>query len=402
MIYALLLLMGAVLPALAQFQSLSTPDDGSRLYFTTRLRQTGTDQPAYGKMFLADDRGVRPLLIVSREWTPFDLWRPSKELGTSNYYDVFGAEIAGDGTKLAAMARRDCAISDGICSYSDQTLTKIYDQRGQEAASFPGGVRLSPNGRWGIVTQGRNVRLPLNSVVDLDTGTKYLVTSDYSSAGYDWRRHAIANNGTAVAVASELLIFRPPDQLQTVKTKPDSAAIDAEGTTVVWADGLWQRSLRVLHLPAATDAVSLAIAGRDDYAPSIGKDGKLILFLSRQLDSNRPQVFLVRPDGTGRRQITNEPEGIASAILSGNGAVSWALTRTGRVLRIDVGSGRYTQVIGSVPAIIDASDWPASGQEVTVAASVLGTELLTADACGVSLPVSKVSDGSVTFQLPFR
>lgn len=396
----LVLLMGAVLPALAQFESLSTPYDGSRLYFTSRLRQSGTDQPSWGKMFLADSQGIRPLLVEERVWTATPSW--GRAAGTSNYYDVFGAEISSGETRLAAMTRRDCVGSTGLCGYSDQTWTRVYNERGQEAAAFQGGLRLSPNGRWGLVTAGRNVPFPELRVIDLETQTTYDIAWSYNVGTYDYRKGAIANNGTAVAVGRELTVFRPPDQSQIIPAQAESAAIDAAGTVIVWADKAGSsRGLRVLRLEGAAEPVSLTLAGRDDYLPSMANDGSLILFLSRPIESNRAQVFLVKPDGSSRRQLSNEPEGISNAILSGNGAVAWVLTRTGRLLRIDVSSGNSTQIIGAVPAILDTTDQSAKGNDVTLAASVLGSESLAVDVCGQSLPVSQVSEGAVSFRLPF-
>ena len=58
-------LLLAALPAMAQFESLSTTHDGSVLFFTSRLSQAGTNQPHYGKVFLVDSRGV-PLLVRER------------------------------------------------------------------------------------------------------------------------------------------------------------------------------------------------------------------------------------------------------------------------------------------------------------------------------------------------
>jgi uncharacterized protein (TIGR03437 family) len=393
----LLLLIGAVLPAVAQFESLSTPDDGSILFFTTRLRQAGTDQPAHGKLFIADHQGVRPLMIRNRDWTPMELYgQPG--LGVSNYYDVIGVDIAGDGSRLATVALRDCRFSEDMCVYTDQSWTTVYDRNGQESSSFKGCTRLSSNGRWGIAKSKSS--MPTAAVIDIDAGTRYDLPSTYMPYR-GWRANAIANNGTAVWTSTDLMIFRPPDQVQTVKAQPDSAAIDAEGTTVVWADGIMQRSLHILHATATTEAVSLAVPDRDDFAPSLSNDGTRILFLSRLIDSNRPQVFVVKPDGTLRRQVTNEAEGIASAILSGNGAVAWALTRTGRVLRVDVGSNAITQVIGQVPALLAESNYGAPGEVMTVEASVLGNEPLTVDVGGTAWPPLNVGDGTVTFQIPW-
>jgi len=40
------------------FIGLSTTWDGSTLYFSTALRQAGTEQPFWGKLFVADKQGT--------------------------------------------------------------------------------------------------------------------------------------------------------------------------------------------------------------------------------------------------------------------------------------------------------------------------------------------------------
>ena len=61
----------AAIPLLAQFNSLSTDYNGSRLYLVSRLSQQGTSQPFHGKLFIADRQGVRPLVVIERNFTPY-------------------------------------------------------------------------------------------------------------------------------------------------------------------------------------------------------------------------------------------------------------------------------------------------------------------------------------------
>ena len=71
----------------------------------------------------------------------------------------------------------------------------------------------------------------------------------------------------------------------------------------------------------------------EDYAPSISDDGVRILFLSRLRGRPdiRPQAFIMHTDGTGRRQITADTDGVQSAVLSGDGRMAWVLTETARL-----------------------------------------------------------------------
>jgi hypothetical protein len=49
----------------APFAGLATPYDGSVVYFSSALRIKGSNQPLYGKLFVADENGVR--LFRSRD-----------------------------------------------------------------------------------------------------------------------------------------------------------------------------------------------------------------------------------------------------------------------------------------------------------------------------------------------
>jgi hypothetical protein len=361
------ILLWLALPAPAQFSSFVTTYDGSRLYFTSQLWQRGTDQPNHGKLFVADESGVRQLLIRNRDVTYYRDLGPG-EYWSTNYYDIFGVEAPGDVSTLAVFARRYCNISSGMCYYSDQTQTTVYNSRGEEALKQEGRMRMSPDGKWALVTGGGPVAC-CQYVIELASGTRYEVPSTpYSNSAtpayptpFDWQAHDIANNGTAaVTSGGALLVFTPPDKVRRLFGRPDSAVIDAAGRRVVWAEDeadspsavLRRRGLRLLELATGAAPVSLDTPGRDEFAPNISDDGSRILFLSRRRDTGDTQAFVMNGDGSGRRQITSEPDGIQSAVLSGNGAVAWLLTGLGRLIRLEVDRAASREVIGHPPAFV--------------------------------------------------
>jgi hypothetical protein len=98
--------------------------------------------------------------------------------------------------------------------------------------------------------------------------------------------------------------------------------------------------------------VSLQVSDRNDFSPILSDDGRRILFLSSPKTVDNPQVFTVNADGTERRQVTREPEGIARAALSGDGLVAWTQTRTGRLVKIDLDSGRLVQFTEPLAAFL--------------------------------------------------
>lgn len=384
--------------AFAQFDSLSTTRDGSRVYFTTRLVQNGSQQPKHGKAFVADRAGVRPLLIRNRDF--FAAYPPST--GLSNYFDIVGVQPSADVDKLAIVAEGDCNVGS-VCAYSYSAgETTIYDGQGNET-SFLGRAVLSPNGAWALSTYlPRANPSPSFSVSNVATDSRYPVMFT-GSRGRDWQLHDVADNGTAVIATDELTIFSPPASVQKYPGRPESAVIDAAGTTVVWtdtADG--PRSLRVLKI-AERRIRSLATPDRYDYAPSLSDDGSRILFLSepRRSADGLSQAFLMRIDGAERRQITADPDGIRSAVLSGDGRIAWVLTQTGRLIQVDIDGGNATEVIARTPVFLTGTATAAIGQVVSAAASVLLGDAVEVRVDGRPTPVLAVERGAVKFQMPW-
>lgn len=412
--FSVVTLLWSTLSAFAQFDSLSTNFDGSRLYFTSVLQQSGTEQPDSGKAFVADAAGIRPLLVRNREVFP-----GLPNTLTTNFYNLVGVDIAANTSHLAIVGSREClGLPLATCRASDQTT--VYNTRGEEVFSTSGYLALSPNGRWGLATTMILIRPSTqHTVVDLMTKVQYPFPA-FVPANRNWRQSGIADDGTAVSADRDsLLIFRPPDKLQamgiaqTIRgTRVTAAAIDAGATTVVWSQGnLESSSLRVLKLSLAQEPLNLQIAGQNDFDPRISDDGSRLLFLSTLAGANNPQVFTMRTDGSGRRQITAEPEGIATAILSGDGQVAWVLTRSGRVLRVEIQTANRTELIGPVAAILPSffiglQARPllegAIGQPITVLASVKSGDRIAVEIDGNAVPVLKVEDQSVTFQTPWE
>src|SRR5260370_42578540 len=81
-------------PATAQFSSMATGYAGQRLLFTTRLSQTNSGQPDYGKLFVADSGGVRPLLIYDYVVISNMGLYPGQPGILTNPYYIKGADIA--------------------------------------------------------------------------------------------------------------------------------------------------------------------------------------------------------------------------------------------------------------------------------------------------------------------
>jgi hypothetical protein len=399
----------SALPAAAQFASLSTTQDGSVLFFTTPLSQTGTDQPNHGKVFIVDANGVQLLQSRNRDMFPNTSFVFPPSAYMTNFYDLVDVSAASDLSQLAIAALRECSgYSSGLCFTSDRT--DVYNARGENTLSVNGHLMVSRNGNWGLVTEDQLADIYTRFiVVDLVTSKTYSGFPEILGSR-DWSQQGIADNGTAVIAAwDRLLIFSPPASVQTISNQgAATAAIDAQATTVVWRDatrGLLIAKLGLIPLTRVLD--------ENGYDPRISADGTLILFRAPAASSGALQVFLVHSDGSGRQQVTQEPEGIESAILSGSGGMAWLVTNTGRLLQLDLTSGLRREFIGPVPAVLEASfaahsqpeslaSAAAPGQPLTVPASVSAGDSIEARMEELSVPVISVENGLVTLQVPWE
>ncbi len=92
-------------------------------------------------------------------------------------------------------------------------------------------------------------------------------------------------------------------------------------------------------------------AGQFISQPLLNTNGTRVIFLSANSNSflSPAQLFYSRTDGSGLRQLTNVPEGVSEAILSGDGKIAYALTKNGTLLKIDTSTANATQLVAPYP-----------------------------------------------------
>ena len=129
--------------AWAQFDGFATPYDGSAVYFASTLRLKGEHQPIHGKLFVADERGVR--LFRAREKVELPAATLPCTLG--EFYAFLGAEVSADGRVIAATMERPAARG---CTYPPNVWGAALISAAGEI-DVPGAVRLSHSGRYAIV-----------------------------------------------------------------------------------------------------------------------------------------------------------------------------------------------------------------------------------------------------------
>ena len=418
-----------VLPVSAQFSSMSSDHSGSRLFFSTELAQTGAGQPAWGKAFVATASGVQPFLVLNREVTAWE--EAGRRVQITNFYNIDGIHLASGGSALSVQALRECAISSASCGYADQTT--VYNDRGETILTASGRLLLSPNGKWALRVAGPlTSHLTLVSIFDLVNKAVYPILPGVSFGNREWWLHDIADDGTAVIAGSELgsgdqiLILRPPNSVR-VAWRPanplGSATIDAVGRLVAWSerDRVSGRGsvhlLRLRPLPPRarmvdnSEAVDVTPESWDESKPQLSDDGTQLLLISIQLPDGPPQLQLLDTTSLTRRQITSELEGIATGVLSGDGRVAWALTRRGRLVRIDTDSSAVKQITPPLAAFLRPAYYPNTqvppgvsgtpGEAIALPASVMPGESVEITVDGQLMPILAVNVQSVLFQLPW-
>src|SRR5262249_37356457 len=180
-------------------------------------------------------------------------------------------------------------------------------------------------------------------------------TINVSSAG-----RPVANDGTAVYCDNGSLVILQGDQSRRIVPEnydqATDAVIDAATQVVVYSvthntgtNGVVNLSRdgpRSLHIVPVAGGAPRTLS-EEGYSPSISDDGQLILHMRRV--GGTPQVWVMNGDGSSGRQLTSDAAGIASAALSGDGSVAYAITFGGEVIRIATDSGEITEVVPRTP-----------------------------------------------------
>ena len=115
-----------------------------------------------------------------------------------------------------------------------------------------------------------------------------------------------------------------------------------------------RRDIRIVDLESGATRLLVGAPKMKDWFPRWSPDGKWIAFLSQRTDYN--QVWLIRPDGTDMRQVTDlgtnveefswSPDGTRLAIIvNRRGRLDLAATSltSGKTEEIKVGRGVYSR-----------------------------------------------------------
>ena len=82
------------------------------------------------------------------------------------------------------------------------------------------------------------------------------------------------------------------------------------------------------------------------FGASIDDAGKTATILVRdETSAPRQSLVLIRLDGSGYTKIACAPEGFLEAVLSGDGKLAYAVTQSGRMLRVETESGATRELL---------------------------------------------------------
>jgi uncharacterized protein (TIGR03437 family) len=333
-----LLLVVFACPACAQFSGLSATGDGSSLYFSSHLRLRGSADSFDAKLFRTS--GQTPTLFQSQQrgepigWT----W--------DSFYDLVAPQVSSDGSIVAYTGVRACGGGSGCLGVQTAQGMLAYSG-GKALLSDTGYVNLSPNAQYALFF-GRNTfgnLVPPAELISLATGAH--TTIPYWIGPQARRR--VANDGTVAIIDAGAI------RLWQVTGEQTLAGVSVPSTS--YTDPLLFISADARRLVYQTprglaryDRAALAEEILTTAAPSsvtIDDNATVVAYVD-PVDS---QIHLAVPP----RQLTREAEGISEVALSGDGRVAFAVTRQGRLLRIEVASGALTEIVPRTPSLTNST-----------------------------------------------
>ncbi len=366
----------------AQYAGFAVTDDG-RLYFTSALNlSAGSDTTSKLYQFTGDG-----LALARRGSDIPDPFAPS----------ILSPITSGDGSLSGSAIYYACRT--GSCGLAGLPRT-FFTIEAAGLDRFPANsMQISRNGRFLLwnTHDGRLNRMELPSRQITGLG-QFL----YYPAG----RQSLANTGA-------VLVNGPYDapQLRILRdgTEPTIIPSSADAGYGVLSPG----ASRVAFERPAANGFELVIADApftvqrrlaiypqrlSNSEPSFANDGTL-LYLAPDAEG-RLQPALATPAGE-TLPLAHIPEGVSTAILSGNGELAWAATNTGRLLRIRTLDGVADEMVPETPFVSPATQFAYPGSVVRFAGTGLGpsTRYLLD---GIVLPYSESTPEGAAVQIPWE
>ncbi|HXS94625.1 MAG TPA: hypothetical protein VN736_08465 [Candidatus Limnocylindrales bacterium] len=315
-------------PTDAPIQNLATDSHGTTLYFTTSLRQRGTTQSGISKVF-----GLSGTQLRLIQGSSFNTVIPGAPI-------YLRPSVSGDEKVLAINWYAYC-LGGSFCLFQNSNSTLIRTPSGD--MPLAGVAEVSRNGRFVLQYGTGHPGAPgfpdvpgQVNLLDLTSATMTQVGQDLGGSG----RH-VANDGTTlIRTGSTFQLVGPNGAVPVTPAFPIvDVQLSADAGKVVYDTTPTGGGIRLLDVASGADR--LLTTGS---FPTLADDGRRFSYL------NGNQAWLGDALSGPIAALTNEAEGIADQTITGDGTTVFAATYSGRVLSIDSGSGKVTQLLDSPPA----------------------------------------------------
>lgn len=449
----------------AQPQHLTTDSTGSVLYFSSTLTQPGQSSEPHSKLFRWDAGGgirvflVRPRLLDSTPPFSFDGWK-------TNFFEIDSPSLASDGNSLLYVAHQRGGFGYGkgaqpAAEVSVQGADGQVQIRGTIPASYGidrGKAELSRNGKYiSWITGSQAAIMSFDTRVAVYPPASTLNWTAQGPLGLSVStRQMLSNDGWMIYVEGDsqslaLISANLGKQGQQVKTTlpatvPSMAPIiSPSGAIAVFEsqsmDGV-PRQLYSLDIQSGKQS-RLFVDAEPEYfgeldssltgyrglfvgeipfpepifGASIDDAGDRVLILAKEAAGlPRQWLFLIASDASSPQWLAYTPEGYHEAVISGDGKVAFAVTESGRLLRIDLTSLSVQELLPRTPWIDHVTGawrqgaankivgggfsskvilplmYPASNELGGVKVNVNGTEF----------PVLRILPSEITYQIPWE
>jgi uncharacterized protein (TIGR03437 family) len=393
--------------ASAQVQQLATSGDGGTLLFRSNFRlPSETDLGSQGKIYRWQN-GTLSRLAAAGE---------SNGISPPDVFDPF---LSSDGTIAGWQINVGCLLCQiTVAPPQTSAVTGVT-----LPAGFPRSeIRMSANGRYFTADS-----YPFSGPKYLDSSTGAISDVPVDQFARPITR-AIANDGTVL-----LLITPPQDPGQDTKPgrlalwKPGAdprvlysdnrvsdATISAAGNRVAFEAVVEggpnddQRTLVVLDTQTGEQIPVAAMPSKDFRAlfESLSKPvwdltGTLLLYRSYD-DQGQPSALSLWDSGSrSSRVILTNTEGFASAVLSGDGRVVWAVTSVNRLLRLDVSSGSTEEILPPLGSITRLDGDGVAGSAFLLHGQGFSDDQVPFDN-GNAIPRIGVASDGMWVQIPFE
>ena len=400
-------------------QYYATNQDGSVLYFSSSLRLKGTTQYFHPKVFVWEQgKGVR---LYEQRASDLPASALLQGFMGSQYFQLERVDASSDNSAVAVLGERVCTAIG--CAQMERYQTTVHIA-GRADVVLPGDPVLSRNGRYVLLSSSIRPDFIVDRsgivtvlLVDLVAGkqTPYQAWAFGSPVAQQ-----VADDGTVLLSTPSGLALGRDGQLTTLGIGASYGLINSAGTSILYSPYYGDSPLYAYTVAGgASTLLADTFAG---FSFVIASDDGSAIAYAVSAPPNTWQIWFVRSDGSGRRQLTSFPEGASPVAISGDGKIVFARTGTdatgnNRIVRIDVVSGQQTEIVPAMPGPFYSSILLQAVRGGLAQFGWLGLHLTTSSAppplplsfagltvrvAGVPVSIASVEDGGrFWFQVPW-